>query len=68
MCLDCGCGKPNDSHGDQRHITLDTVRAAATASGISESEAMDNIATAIQQERGSQGRSGDSAAGSAGAD
>lgn len=68
MCLDCGCGKPNDSHGDQRHITLDTVRAAANASGISESEAMDNIASAIQQERGSQGRSGDKRSMPAGGD
>jgi hypothetical protein len=55
MCLDCGCGEPNESHGDERHITLDTVRSAAAASGISESEAMENIAAGLRQMRGAQG-------------
>lgn len=43
MCLDCGCGKPNDNHGDSRHITLDQLKAAAQASQIEVEEAADRI-------------------------
>lgn len=65
MCLDCGCGKPNEAHGDPRHITLDTIRAAAQASEISEREAMENIASGLQQARAnrmSEGASNSSSA------
>ncbi len=43
MCLDCGCGKPNDKHGDDRHIIMDQIEAAAKASEISIDEAMKNM-------------------------
>lgn len=33
MCLDCGCFRPNETHGDDRHITFDMLQAAATANG-----------------------------------
>lgn len=49
MCLDCGCGEPNDQHGDDRHITLDDVRAAAEASEISLEEAKRNIIEGLSQ-------------------
>lgn len=49
MCLDCGCGEPNDRHGDDRHITLDDVRAAAEASEISLEEAKRNITEGLRQ-------------------
>lgn len=49
MCLDCGCGEPNDQHGDERHITLDDVRAAAEASEISLEEAKRNIIEGLHQ-------------------
>jgi predicted nucleic acid-binding Zn-ribbon protein len=55
MCLDCGCGKPNESHGDDRHITADQVRAAAQASEIPVDEAMRNIADGLAQMRQSEG-------------
>ena len=51
MCLDCGCGKPNDKHGDDRHITMDDLRAAAQASEISVDEAARNIADGVKQAR-----------------
>jgi hypothetical protein len=57
MCLDCGCGKLNDAHGDSRHITLDSIRSAAEASQISADEAMSNIAKGLQQAQGSVGQS-----------
>jgi hypothetical protein len=35
MCISCGCGIPEDSHGDERNITLSDLRAAAEAARIS---------------------------------
>jgi hypothetical protein len=49
MCLDCGCGEPNERHGDDRHITMDDVRAAAEASEISLEEATRNITEGLRQ-------------------
>jgi hypothetical protein len=49
MCLDCGCGEPNERHGDDRHITVDDVKAAAEASEISVDEAARNIADGVRQ-------------------
>jgi hypothetical protein len=49
MCLDCGCGEPNERHGDDRHITMDDVKAAADASQISVDEAARNLADGVRQ-------------------
>jgi hypothetical protein len=49
MCLSCGCGEPNERHGDDRHITMDDVRAAAEASKISVDEAAHNISDGMRQ-------------------
>ncbi len=54
MCLDCGCGEPNERHGDERHALMDDVRAAAEASEISVEEAARNISEGLQQARLSQ--------------
>ena len=43
MCLDCGCGKPNDDHGNTDHLTMKQVEKAAKASEISVDEAVKNI-------------------------
>lgn len=43
MCLDCGCGKPNDDHGDPRHITLQRLEQAAVASDLPIHEVVQNI-------------------------
>ena len=48
MCLDCGCGEPNERHGDDRHITMDDVTAAAAASEISVDEAARNITEGLR--------------------
>jgi hypothetical protein len=55
MCLDCGCGKPNDKHGDDRHITMDDLRAAAQASEISVDEAARNISDGVKQAQSGAG-------------
>ena len=49
MCLDCGCGEPNERHGDDRHITMDDVKAAAEASEISVDDAARNIDDGVRQ-------------------
>jgi hypothetical protein len=43
MCLSCGCGEPNERHGDDAHITAEDLRAAAEAAGIDMESASDNI-------------------------
>lgn len=47
MCLTCGCGEPDDDHGDGRHITMADLQAAAEAADITPEEAADNIVTAL---------------------
>jgi hypothetical protein len=54
MCLDCGCGEPNERHGDDRHIVMDDVVAAAEASEISVEEAARNIAEGLRQAQGAR--------------
>ena len=48
MCLDCGCGKPNDDHGNADHLTMQQVEKAAKASEISVDEAVKNITQAMK--------------------
>ncbi len=47
MCLSCGCGEPNDNHGDPRHITLEMLEAAAEAAEITPDDAAHNIIGAM---------------------
>jgi hypothetical protein len=55
MCLDCGCGEPNERHGDDRHIIMDDVKAAAEASEISVDEAARNISEGMRQAQNASG-------------
>ena len=48
MCLSCGCGEPNERHGDDRHITQDDIDAAAAAAEISSAEVVQNISAGAQ--------------------
>ena len=43
MCMSCGCGRPNDDHGDARHITQEDLDQAAQAANISREQAAQNI-------------------------
>lgn len=45
MCVSCACGKPNESHGDERNITMDKLQQAATAANIP----VDQVARNLQQ-------------------
>ena len=45
MCMSCGCGRPDESHGNEDHITRESLQRAADAGAISLQEAAENIAT-----------------------
>jgi hypothetical protein len=50
MCANCGCGIPEDKHGDERNISWSEVAASAEANDISPSEAIDNMRKMAEQE------------------
>jgi hypothetical protein len=43
MCLSCGCGKPQEDHGNPANITLRDLEAAAKAGGVDPGQAAKNI-------------------------
>ena len=48
MCLSCGCGEPNEDHGDPRNITMQKLEEAAQAADTSTQEAAQNIVEGLQ--------------------
>ena len=54
MCLSCGCGEPNDNHGDDRHITLDMLQEAAEAAEVSPEEAVNNVVETFRRAQAPQ--------------
>jgi hypothetical protein len=40
--MSCGCGQPNEQHGDAANITYEQLERAATAAGIDPETAADN--------------------------
>ena len=51
MCANCGCGIPEDRHGDDRNILWSEVVASAEANGISPADAVQNIVKMADQQR-----------------
>jgi hypothetical protein len=49
MCLSCGCGKPDDDHGNPKNITQQDLDEAAQAANISPEEAARNISEGHKQ-------------------
>jgi hypothetical protein len=49
MCLSCGCGKPDDDHGDARNITLQDIDQAAQAAGTTRARVFENMTQGNQQ-------------------
>jgi len=47
MCVSCGCGKPNDNHGNSDLITMDELQRAAKAANESVEDAAKNIAESV---------------------
>ena len=55
MCVSCGCGEPNERHGDERHITQEDLEEAAQAAEISREQVIANIAGSGSQGAGRDG-------------
>ncbi len=53
MCLSCGCGEPNEDHGDPRNITMQKLEEAAQAGDITPEQAAQNIVEGLES-RGSR--------------
>jgi hypothetical protein len=49
MCLNCGCGEPDERHGNDANITMDDLRKAGEANGQDVQTVMTNIERAYQQ-------------------
>ena len=49
MCMTCGCGEPNATHGNPDHITYDELKKAADAAEISVEEAADNLQETLKK-------------------
>lgn len=48
MCVSCGCGEPNENHGDPSHITMDDLqKAGQAAGGITPAEVSRNIQQSV---------------------
>ena len=47
MCASCGCDKPDDNHGDTANITTSDIDRAAEAAGITPTEVLDNLRSAV---------------------
>jgi ribosomal protein S26 len=50
MCANCGCGIPEDKHGDDRNINWSEIVASAEANDISPQQAVQNIQEMAQQQ------------------
>ncbi len=53
MCMSCGCGQPNEQHGNTDNITLAQMERAAKAADIDVESAADNIHALAKQLRDS---------------
>jgi hypothetical protein len=49
MCMNCGCGRPDDDRGDSANITGGDLRAAAAANGQSLRESAEHILEAARR-------------------
>jgi hypothetical protein len=51
MCANCGCGIPEDKHGDDRNINWSEVVASAEANDISPEQAVQNMQEMARNQR-----------------
>ena len=66
MCLNCGCGKPDDDHGNPANITADDLHRAGAANGQSLRTSAQNILDTVDAMAGEQQAVGASAMAAAG--
>lgn len=48
MCMSCGCKDYENSHNDERNITIATLRRASSSSDIPVSQIMENVRAACE--------------------
>lgn len=48
MCMNCGCGQPNEDHGNEANITADDLRRAAEANDQSLRESAHHILETVE--------------------
>jgi hypothetical protein len=48
MCMNCGCGQPNDDRGNGANITADDLRRAGDANGQSLRESAQHIVETVE--------------------
>ena len=58
MCMSCGCGEPDNDHGNPDHITRERMERAARAAGVDIEQAADNIHDSARQLTGKAGAGG----------
>ncbi|HJU47374.1 MAG TPA: hypothetical protein VJ689_04520 [Gaiellaceae bacterium] len=56
MCMNCGCGQPDEDHGNPANITAAALRSAADANGQSLRESAQHITEGVELLEGSGGR------------
>lgn len=49
MCMNCGCGQPNERHGNEANITLDDLRRAGEANGQDLDQTIGNMEQAYHE-------------------
>ncbi len=48
MCMNCGCGQPDDDHGDEANITASDLRRAGEANDQSLRESAQHILETVE--------------------
>ncbi len=48
MCMNCGCGLPNEDHGNEANITADDLRRAGEANDQSLRESAQHIVDTVE--------------------
>lgn len=43
MCISCGCGDYEDTHGDERNLTVATLQRAADAANLTLDQVLGNM-------------------------
>jgi hypothetical protein len=50
VCANCGCGIPEDKHGDDRNITWSEITRSAEANEMSPAQAIQNMQEMAKQQ------------------
>ena len=51
MCASCGCGIPEDKHGDDRNINWSEIVASAEANDMTPDQAIQNMQEMARNQR-----------------